>query len=115
MKGLRSLLAGFHDNIAEKARSSKGEGASRFSDFFYAKGKVTVTVKRSATVSTESLPPQASVKDDAMERPSPAPPSVRLSSPRVKRAVKSIPVGRSVAEVFRTMTQAVSVLAVNDK
>ena len=50
-------------------------------------GKVTTAINRSASVDTVSVPPQARVKDSAMDSPRPEPPSVRLSSPRTKRAV----------------------------
>ena len=43
--------------------------------------KLTFIVNRSAIVSTLNVPPQASVKHFAYERPRPLPPSVRLSSP----------------------------------
>ena len=45
-----------------------------------ARGKDTTAVNKSASVSTWKSPPQASVKELAMERPKPLPPSVRLAS-----------------------------------
>ena len=71
-----------------------------------ARGKDTRTVNRSATVSTVSVPPQASVKLRAMDRPSPLPPSVRLASPRTNRAVKSTSAGSSCREVLRRLASA---------
>lgn len=75
------------------------------------KGKLTMAVKRSAMVSTRKVPPQASVKLLATDRPKPVPPSVRLSSPRTNRAVKSTPSGSSLREVLqREATAALSVV-----
>ena len=74
-------------------------------------GKLTMAVKRSAMVSTRKVPPQASVKLLATDRPKPVPPSVRLSSPRTNRAVKSTPSGSSLREVLRMeATAALSVV-----
>ena len=69
-------------------------------------GKLTMTVKRSAMVSTRKVPPQASVKELAIERPKPLPPSGRLASPRTNRAVRSTPVGSSSREVLRRLASA---------
>ena len=70
------------------------------------RGKETAAVNRSAWVWTEKAPPQASVKVRAMDRPRPLPPSVRLSSPRTNRSVRSTPSGSSSLEVLRTMAVA---------
>ena len=60
-------------------------------------------MNKSASVSTWKSPPQASVKELAMERPKPLPPSVRLASPRTNRAVRSTPVGSSSREGLRRL------------
>ena len=73
-------------------------------------GKLTMAVNRSAMVSTRKVP-QASVKLLATDSPKPVPPSVRLSSPRTNRAVKSTPSGSSLREVLqREATAALSVV-----
>ena len=71
-----------------------------------ARGKDTTAVNRSASVSTWKSPPQASVKELAMESPRPLPPSVRLASPRTNRAVRSTPSGSSSREVLRRLASA---------
>ena len=70
-------------------------------------GRVIITVKRSPFTVTWKVPPQASVKLFAIERPRPLPEVERLSSPRTKRAVSESPsMVSSYFEIFWIVTTA---------
>ena len=55
----------------------------------FARGRATVTLKRSPSVLTMHCPPCSVQRSSAIERPSPLPSPLRALSPRTKRRVRS--------------------------